>query len=281
MKCFPCFPSSSTPIGKGKCDSIDVITNVKCATKHVKAVTCANCTQTFGLNCIPGCKTLCDVKDVVSPFICPQCLPIRDSKDHKMDCKKCNAPYWLIWDMLAFCDFLASQLRKKVLTSQFKEDLEECADFLPFRLKRILRQLLKTLAHKMFDCHQSDYKYNWMKNMPQNTIFFIEDYLGKLGEKNLMTVTCQAQGTVMSAHMTCAFIAQPTQETYDWYEQHRPGFEFVGFMGDHDPSLDGSLIMLTFSNYSNDLTQDCYHQASCRSSVLKVQFCLIFVMINT
>jgi len=172
--------------------------------------------------------------------------------------------------MLALCDSLTWKLEKMTKTEQVVEDIEECKIFLPFRLKKILRQISKTLAHKMFDCHQSDYRYKWMKNLPQNVLFLIEDYLGKLGGKNLFTVTCQDQGMIISAHMTCAFMAQPNKATYDWYLEHRPNFDFVGFMGEHDPDLDGSLIMLTFSNFSNDMSQDCYHQACCRVAVLQV-----------
>lgn len=270
--CFQSFPRASTPLGGGRCDAILPNSSEKCGTKHHQNTTirCVACSQVFGFHCIGGCKNLKDASSVVSPFLCHQCLPLRDMENHRMSCKKCNALYWLIWDMLNICAWLAHGLKKLPENTLVSEDLEECKDFIPYRLQKILRLVEKTLAHKMCDDHQTRYKCGWFRNLPQNVLATIEDYLGKLGGKNLFTVTCQEQGKVISAHMTCAFMAQPDASTYAWYRQNRPDFDFVGVMGEHDPALDGSLILLTFSTFSDDMNQDTYHQVSHRTSIRKV-----------
>jgi len=180
--------------------------------------------------------------------------------------------------MLHLCEWLATRLEKYSGDMQLDEDFEECNDFIPFRLNKLLRQIEKTLAHKMCDCHQENYKYKWLKNLPQDTMFTIEDYLGKLGGKNLFTVTCQEQGKVISAHLTCVFMSQPDASTYAWYRENRPDFDFVAVMGDHDPDLDGTLIMMTFSTISNDMNQDTYHQVAHRVAIRKVNECVFIFL---
>jgi hypothetical protein len=48
-------------------------------------------------------------------------------------------------------------------------------------------------------------------------------------------------------------------------------------MGEHDPDLDGTLIMLTFSTISNDMTQDTYHQVAHRLAIRKVSSILFLI----
>ena len=185
----------------------------------------------------------------VVPYLCSDCLNIKDSDTHENDCSCCNLPFWVSQDLDRLLDFMKNYATDENFGTEI--------GYLKYRLDRIFSGFHKLIAHKIADKYELNRKYDVARGLDQETAYITVDYLGKQMPVVQQTITCGSPTATFSFFLLVIQVPIPNEMTRLQY----PGVDWIKFYGEYSVEKAGELAMQYFCVAASDKNQNGYHTA--------------------
>jgi hypothetical protein len=259
-ECMPAKPDRAYE--GGKCP---ICTNAK----PQDPVKCVLCKRGYHVSCIVSHKGATK-EDVVTPFLCSDCMNDKATDAFHCVCGKCNGRQFLIDDLKWALG----------LARMNDEGMAETVKSLETRLDRILIDGKKYLAHKIRDKHESAAQRHMAATLPENGALIVADFLGKLWQKVLMQKTCAQSGAVASVQGFCLryHIPTPEQRAAHPLDGYGNPIDYDATYGVWEESDRGMLVSESHLLFCDDLQQDVENTEIGFVLLMKVRTVCVLVM---